>query len=210
MLALSALLMVESNHRGLPYHFSVIGVLCLSLLIYIRLFGLPTPSLTDDLGLTGQQQSGGANQNENPFRDGENTAEDKEAPVAIVVFRDDYEPSSGSYYFRESAYSQFNGTMLDFASHPAMDRDLIPALGNGRVETDELPSANAPRQSVRTTIGMLVSHRSPFGLDSPVAYEEIANPNNLRFKRTYDAFSLVPDFDFNYLLGRELGDPEWS
>ncbi len=210
LLALSALLMVENNHRRLPYHFSVLGLLCFSLLVYIRMFGLPTPSLTDDLGLTGREQSGGTSSDNNPFRDGENNSEEMEAPVAIVVFRDDYEPESGSYYFRESAYSQFNGAMLDFASHPEMDRDLISSLAPDRVETEQVPTGSAPRSEVRTTIGMLVPHRSPFGLDTPVAYEETVNPNNLRFKRTYEAYSLVPEFDINYLLGRELGDAEWS
>ncbi len=210
VLSLAALLMIENNHRRLPYHFTVLGLLCFSLLIYVRLFGLPTPQLTDGLGLTGQEQAGNSAQRENPFRDSENNADDKEAPVAVVVFRDDYEPLNGSYYFRESAYSEFNGTMLDFATRSDMDQDLISNFSNSRIETKQLPKAEDQRIPVRATIGMLISHRTPFGLESPVAYENTANPNNLRFKRTYDAYSLAPEYDFNYLLGRELGRADWS
>ncbi|MEX0964363.1 MAG: transglutaminase-like domain-containing protein [Pseudohongiellaceae bacterium] len=210
VLSLAALLMIENNHRRLPYHFTVLGLLCFSLLFYVRLFGLPTPQLTDDLGLTGQEQAGNGAQRENPFRDSENNADDKEAPVAVVVFRDDYEPLNGSYYFRESAYSQFNGTMLDFTTRDDMDQDLIEGFTNSRIETNQLPKAEDQRVPVRASIGMLISHRTPFGLESPIAYEDTANPNNLRFKRTYDSYSLAPEYDFNYLLGRELGRADWS
>ncbi|MEX2469173.1 MAG: transglutaminase-like domain-containing protein, partial [Pseudohongiellaceae bacterium] len=210
VLALAALLILERNVRRLPYHFAILALLCLSLVGYVRLFGLPTPQLTNDLGLTGQEQTGRSTARENPFRDGENSAEDREAPVAVVVFRDDYEPIDGAYYFRESAYSQFNGTMLDFARREDMDRDLIENFTNSRADTEQLPGATDQRKSVRTTIGMLVPHRSPFGLVSPVAYENRPNPNNLRFKRTYDSYSLAPEYSYEDMLDREVGREDWS
>lgn len=210
VLSLAALLIAENNQRRLPYHFAVLGMLCFSLLIYVRMFGLPTPSMTDDMGLTGQAQNGNSSQRDNPFRDGENENNDKEAPVAVVVFRDDYDPLNGSYYFRESAYSQFNGTMLDYTTRDDMDRDLIERFTNNRSDSELLPGATDERKRVRTTIGMLVPHRNPFGLESPIAYENTANPNNLRFKRTYDAISLAPEYDFEYLIGRETGRDDWS
>lgn len=210
VLSLAALLMVESDQRRLPYHFTVLGLLCFALLGYVRLFGLPTPQLTNDLGLTGREQAGNGTQRDNPFRDGQNEANDREAPVAVVVFRDDYDPVNGSYYFRESAYSQFNGTMLDFTTRADMDQDLIEHFTNSRIATLQLPEAATQRKPVRTTIGMLLSHRSPFGLESPIAYENVPNPNNLRFKRTYDTYSLAPEYDFNYLLGNEVGREDWS
>ncbi|PDH33007.1 MAG: hypothetical protein CNF02_09865 [OM182 bacterium MED-G28] len=210
VLALSALLIAENNQKRLPYHFAVLGMLCFSLLVYVRLFGIPTPQTTDDLGLTGQEQNGSNSRRDNPFRDGENENNDKEAPVAIVVFRDDYEPLNGSYYFRESAYSEFNGVMLDFTTQDEMDRDLIEHFTNSREESEQLPGAEEERKAVRTSIGMLVPHRSPFGLESPIAYENTANPNNLRFKRTYDTYSLAPEYDFEYLIGQETGREDWS
>ncbi len=210
VIALSALLMAENNQRRLPYHFAILGLLCFSLAGFVRFFGLPTPGMTDDLGLTGQEIAGNSQQKENPFRDGENTAEDKEAPVAVVVFRDDYEPLNGSYYFRESAYSQFNGVMLDYTSRGDMDRDLIESFTNTELTAEVLPQAMDQRKTVRTTVGMLVPHRNPFGLVSPATYINAANPNNLRFKRTYDTLSYAPTYDFEYMLGRELGRDDWS
>ncbi len=210
VLSLSALLIIENQQRRLPYHFAVIALLCFSLVGYVQYFGMPSPQMTDDLGLTGAEGSAGSSRDENPFQDSENTADDKQAPVAVVVFRDDYEPVDGSYYFRESAYSQFNGTLLDFATRADMDTDLIKNLSNARSETAQMPEAQGQRKAVRTTIGTLVAHKSPFGLDSPIAFENTPNPNNLRFKRTYDAYSMAPQFDFDYLLGRETGRDDWS
>lgn len=210
VLSLSALLMIEHNHRRLPYHFTVLGLLCFSLLIYVQVFGLPTPRMTDDLGLTGAARESGSAQDENPFRDGQNDTSDMQAPVAVVLFRDDYEPTGGAYYFRESAYSEFNGTLLVVPNRDDMDEDLIEVFTPSRIEIKEPLPAPELRKSVRTTIGLLAPHRTPFGLDTPVAYENTPNPNNLRFKQTYDAYSMVPQYDFSNLIGRSAGDPDWS
>ncbi len=211
VLTLTVLLMMENRHRRLPYHFAFLGLLCFSLLFYVQFFGLPTPRLTDDLGLTGQQGSGGSNsQNESPFRDGENNASDREAPVAIVLFRDDYEPASGAYYFRESAYSQFNGSVLWHADHPELDQDLVSSFPASPIDvSDEVPAQHM-RRRVTTTIGLLTPHRSPFGLDAPVRYESAPNPNSLRFRQTYTVTSLVPEFEFPDLVGRKAGSPDWT
>lgn len=210
VLSLAGLLMMENNHRRLPYHFTVLGLLCFSLLVYVQFFGLPTPQLTDDMGLTGAARAGGGAQNENPFRDGENDTSDKEAPVAIVLFRDDYEPEGGAYYFRESAYSQFNGSMLDYPSLAGLDADLIDFFTPTRADISEPLPLPDKRLSVRTTIGLLAPHRTPFGLDTPVAFVNTPNPNNLRFKQTYDAISMVPQLNFSDLTGREAGDADWT
>ncbi len=210
VLSLAALLMIEHNHRRLPYHFSVLGVLCFSLLVYVQFFGMPTPRMTDDLGLTGAARGAGGAPDENPFRDGENDTSDMQAPVAVVLFRDDYEPAGGAYYFRESAYSEFNGTMLVVPNREDMDEDLIEFFTPTRVEINEPLDAPELRSTVRTTIGLLAPHRTPFGLDTPIAFENTPNPNNLRFKQTYDAYSMVPQYDFSDLIGRESGDPDWT
>ena len=57
---------------------------------------------------------------------------------------------------------------------------------------------------------MLVPHKNPFGLESPVTYQNKTNPNNLRFKRTYDTYSLAPEYELEYLLNRETGNEDWS
>ena len=71
VLALAGLLMMENNHRRLPYHFTVLGLLCFSLLAYVQLFGLPSPRLTDDMGLTGVAR-------------GEGSAAEQETPSATA------------------------------------------------------------------------------------------------------------------------------
>lgn len=210
VLSLAALLMMEQNHRRLPYHFTVLGILCFSLLIYIQFFGLPSPRMTDAMGLTGQARESGSSEQENPFRDGQNNTSDMEAPVAVVLFRDDYEPAGGAYYFRESAYTQFNGTLLTVTGRSDLNEDLIDHFTPTRAEINEPLPLPDKRQTVRTTIGLLAPHRTPFGLDTPVAFENVPNPNNLRFKQVYDAFSMVPQFEFPDLIGRSAGDPDWS
>ncbi|MBL4820764.1 MAG: transglutaminase domain-containing protein [Gammaproteobacteria bacterium] len=210
VLCLAALLMVESNHRRLPYHFSILALLCFSLLGYVQFFGLPSPQYTDDLGLTGAEQGNNASQSDNPFRDSENNPENLEAPVAIVLFRDDYEPVNGSYYFRETAYSQYNGSLLDTTNRDDMDQDLVSHFTNTRVAVSEALPGQDSRSKVRTSIGMLTPHRSPFGLESPLEFINTPNPNNLRFKRTYDVVSMAPVFSFDDLIGQETGAEFWS
>ena len=210
VLCLAALLMMESNHRRLPWHFGVLGMLCFSLLAYVQFFGLPTPSYTDDLGLTGAELGTGANQDDNPFRDGENNADNLQAPVAIVLFRDDYEPLNGSYYFRETAYSQWNGNLLDVTDREDMDRDLIENFTNTSVQVEDGLLRERSSRQVRTSVGMLTPHRRPFGLETPSVYTASPNPNNLRFKRTYDVESLAPVFEFDDLIGQETGSDDWS
>ena len=215
VLALSMLLITEGRRRRLPYHFGVLLLLCLPLPLYVQLFGLPTPQLTDDLNLTGAAVESNTRQQQSndPFIDGDNEGESRQTPVAVVVFRDDYEPADGNYYFRETAYSQFNGVRLDVAGRNDMDRDLITAYPTGAgsvVETARMPGPAAQHDAVRTTVGMLIPHRRPFGLSTPIAYEATPNPNTLRFKRTYAVHSLVPEYDFNHLLGRQTGNPAGS
>lgn len=211
VLGLSMLLISEGRRRRLPYHFLVLVLLCLPLPLYVQLFGLPTPQITDELNLTGA--AGRQQQRNEPFVDGDNESDSLQTPVAVVVFRDDYEPASGAYYFRETAYSQFNGVRLDVSARMDMDQDLIidyPTGAGSRIDTARLPGAAARHDDVRTTVGMLMPHRRPFGLSNPVAYEATANPNTLRFNRTYEVHSMVPEYDFNFLFGRATGNSQWS
>ncbi|TFH74641.1 hypothetical protein E3V39_00250 [Gammaproteobacteria bacterium LSUCC0112] len=210
VLALAVLLMMENQHRRLPYNASILAVLCFSLLFYVQFFGLPTPQLTNDLGLTGTEGSGSSANNDSPFRDGENNASDREAPVAIVLFRDDYEPASGAYYFRESAYSEFNGTLLWTAENPDLDQDLVDRFPSSPIDVSNEVPAQQLRRRVTTTIGLLAPHRSPFGLDAPVRFEPAPNPNSLRFRQTFTVESLVPEFEFPDLIGRKAGSSTWT
>ena len=211
--ALSVLIVINlqnSTPRRSAYHLLVLSVAGLCFVAFVRYYGLPLPELTNDLGLTGQQ--GGSAQEQNPFQDSTNDPKDKAAPVAVVVFHDDYTPANGSYYFRESAYSQFNGSRIDYATRADMDTDLLTGFQSRPAELDYAiqPESQAPRQTVRTTIGTLVPHRAPFGLDTPTQFARTANPNATRFDTTYEALSSVPLFDPTVLVGRETGAANWS
>ncbi len=218
LLVLTAINLQEANKVRAVYHLATLAAVCLLLIVFVSRFGLPTPELTNNLGLTGQQGNGG--QEDNPFQDSTNDPKDKAAPVAVVVFHDDYEPVDGSYYFRESAYSQFNGQRLDYATRADMDTDLLKGFDRSTDSRDSnteqsldyaiSPLPDAPRRAVRTTIGTLVPHRSPFGLDTPTAFKRIPNPNATRFDNAYEAISHVPLFEFDVLLGRKTGNKAWS
>ncbi|MDC1512462.1 hypothetical protein N8575_11075, partial [Gammaproteobacteria bacterium] len=138
LLLLTAINLQESSKGRVLYHLLVLTAVSLLLMLFVSRFGLPTPELTNDLGLTGQQGSGP--QEDNPFQDSTNDPKDKAAPVAVVVFHDDYEPADGSYYFRESAYSQFDGQRIDYATRPDMDTDLL--RGFDASAADSLASGN--------------------------------------------------------------------
>lgn len=211
LLALVAINLRDTSGSRNFYHLSVISIASLMLFVFVERIGLPSPELTNDLGLTGN--TGQSEHDDNPFQDSTNDPKDKAAPVAVVVFHDDYEPVDGSYYFRESAYSQFNGTRIDYASRADMDTDLLagfrdPSAANIGHALSPIPAA--PRKTVRTTIGTLIPHRAPFALDTPTGFTRVANPNTTRFDTTYEATSAVPLFDYNTLIGRETGAEDWS
>jgi transglutaminase-like putative cysteine protease len=211
LLVIAAVNLREASLVRRLYHLGMLSAACLLLVVFVQRVGLPLPELTNDLGLTAAR--GSEAPPDNPFQDSSNDPKDKAAPVAVVVFHDDYTPPDGSYYFRESAYSQFNGTRIDYATRADMDTDLLTGFdAQARAELGHAtnPIAGAPRQSVRTTIGTLVPHRSLFGLDTPTAYRPIANPNATRFRTTYEASSAVPLFELEALLGREAGSANWS
>ena len=45
--------------------------------------------------------------------------------MAVVLLHDDYSPPSGVYYFRQSAFSQYNGRRLVQATGGDVDRDVL-------------------------------------------------------------------------------------
>ena len=72
--------------------------------------------------------------------------------------------------------------MLDYSTRDDMDLDLISTFTNTEVSATLLPEAEEHHKEVKTTVGMLIPHRNPFGLESPVTYSSTTNPNASRFK----------------------------
>jgi transglutaminase-like putative cysteine protease len=212
---LAALLLGEERGRRIPLHLALALLAALPLVAVVRLSGLPEPRLPEELGLTGQAApQGGGSRDEHQigelvFRD-EYRSDGGQAPVAVVVLRADYEPPSGVYYFRQSAFSSYNGRRLVQATRDDVDRDVILRFPSGRTEISPAPPASASRIVVPTTTGLLVDHVRPFALDAPVLFEPQPNAAGLRFQRVYDGISLAPAVAYEDLLGAAPGSSEWS
>ena len=122
-------------------------------------------------------------------------------PVAAVLLHDEYTPPNGVYYFRQSAFSQFNGRRLVAATRRDVDRDLPTSFPTGPIDLPEVPNEQGDRALLDTTVALLAEHQQPFTLESPVRLGPAANPDTSRFKRVYRVTSAVLSSDFHALLG---------
>jgi hypothetical protein len=127
-----------------------------------------------------------------------------------VLFHDDYSPPSGVYYFRQGAFSQYNGRKLVVSGRQDIDNDLIPYFPTRLIEIQDAPEANENRGPLETTIALMADHRQPFALEAPVEVEPMQNPSPNRFRRVYRATSGVLTADYASMLDGRLGSPDWS
>jgi transglutaminase-like putative cysteine protease len=130
--------------------------------------------------------------------------------VAVVVLHDDWEPPTGVYYFRQTAFSQYNGRRLVQSLRADADRDVLKHFPGSRLEVPDAPAVSRMRQALPSSVGLLVDHVRPFALDSPVAFEPTPSRDALRFQRAYQVLSHVQTLGYEALLGRRAGDPRWS
>lgn len=137
------------------------------------------------------------------------TGEASAAPAAVVLFENDYSPPSGMYYFRQDAWSQFNGTRLTPSDLPEADRDLASRFPTGRHPVLDPPPEEG-RAPVAATVALLVAHPRPFALESPEDFRDARNPNPARFRRAYAFRSRAQAADYPQLLGRQAGSSAWS
>jgi transglutaminase-like putative cysteine protease len=131
------------------------------------------------------------------------------APVAVVLLRDDYDPPVGAYYFRQKAFSQFNGRRLVPATAVAADQDVLDYFPAARSSPTWVPPEGV-RREVRTTVALLQDHVNPVVLEAAQWVAPARNPSPRRFLRVYDAssLSLVPSpMD---LLDLAVGDDVWT
>jgi protein-glutamine gamma-glutamyltransferase len=219
-----ALLLSERSVLRSVLHFAVVALLLFGVLGTTRMLGLPQPPPSggglglrpdgegrDNEGEPREGDSGGRRQNEQlEFRDNYDESAGQ-VPVGVVVFHDDYSPPTGVYYFRQGAFSQYNGRRLVAATGVDVDEDIatgFPAGGPMRVEG--APSEGPFRTGVRTTVGLLADHTRAFGLEAPVRFEPAPNPNPGRFKRTYKAVSAGLTADYPTMIGLPVGAQGWS
>ncbi|MFK7985356.1 MAG: transglutaminase family protein [Sandaracinaceae bacterium] len=131
------------------------------------------------------------------------------APIAVVLFDNDYSPPSEMYYFRQEVWSHFNGSRLVPSPLPEADRDLasrFPTVGRLAVE----PPPEDGRTAVAAMVALLIDHDVPWALESPLWFRDARNPNPDRFRRAYRFVSQAQSVPYAGLFGREAGNPEWS
>jgi hypothetical protein len=222
-LLLALVLIVERRWWRLLLHLSILSALLLLLGLGVSSGVLPQPQPAGDgLGLKGKpkedkQQQRGDKQNKAKrpdndmleFRDQEQNR-DQQTPVAVVLLHDDYSAPQGVYYFRQGAFSQFNGRRLITATRDKLDRDIVGSFPVDSAEVQDAPQPGSERATIETTVALLADHTRPFGLESPVSFSAALNPNPERFRRVYTVVSSALTADLMSLIGRRAGNPTWG
>ncbi|HEX2568103.1 MAG TPA: transglutaminase domain-containing protein [Polyangia bacterium] len=229
--ALAVALLSERRGRGLRVvlHLGVAGALAALVLFLaqsVRLFqpprgeGLGSSNRKDDQrgqgGRVGGRGGGGgggggsSNQmNELEFKN-DYSSSSQDAPVAVVLLHEDYSPPLGYYYFRQTAFSQFNGFRLVASTRDDVDRDIVRDFPSKSVEVPDAPETGAERAEVKTTVALLADHVHPFGLETPTAFAPRESPDPARFLRAYDVTSAALAVRYEDLLGKKPFANSWS
>lgn len=174
----------------------------------------PTPVPPAGSGATPMSGSGGgasSDSNDNPFPFETSDQKPQPKPVAVVVFRDDYDSPDGYYYFRQTAFSQFNGFRLVKDTTGKADDDLFRRFPTKDEKAPPLPPRlDIPTRDLDTRVALISSHTEPFGLVSPRGMKPSANPNPEQFERAYDVTSLVYSGEYTEILTSQLESPAWT
>ena len=213
----------ETSGRAL-FHGGVLALGLLLLLSMTAVGGLPTPPIDDDaLGLRGggTVRRGGRTLGEGWRWRRQPTGRRTRFPrrlqqrgptvsVGVVLFHDDYTPPLGVYYFRQGAFSQYNGRRLVASTRRGVDRDLANAFPASPMRVDPRDPEPWARRKIETTVALLTDHTRPFGLESPLEFRPSVNPDRQRFRRVYRVWSAATELDYGALLGTEMGAAEWD
>ena len=164
-------------------HLGAAFLLLLLTLVAAQQVGVPEPEISDMLrpsNGSGGGEGGGSSSDGPEFRD-DYDDEHRNEPVAIVLLHDEYSPPSGAYYFRQDAFSLYNGRRMVSATMAGVDDDVatgFPAVSP--IEVRNAPSVGAFRSVVETTVGLIAEHPRPFGLESPIRFMPTSNPSTAR------------------------------
>lgn len=158
--------------------------------------------------LAGQTDAESSSDNEFPF---ESESQSDPKPVAVVIFRDDYDPADGYYYFRQTAFSQFNGFRLVKDTTGKADQDLYRHFPT-KLEEKQLPPLrlDIPVGKLETRVALISSHTEPFGLVQPFQMKPVGNPNPEKFERAFEVNSQVFQGDYTSILSNPLRAPGWE
>src|SRR5262249_51712875 len=142
-----AALLRERRGRGprVLLHLGAAASIAALLLLLFRIFGTPTPPRGEGLGLDGKAnqksraRGRGDELNQLEFKD-DYSSSSQQSPVGVVILHDDYSPPLGYYYFRQTAFSQYNGHRLVATARDDADTDIL-----GEFPTARTPVPGAPR-----------------------------------------------------------------
>ncbi|MGA2262747.1 MAG: transglutaminase-like domain-containing protein [Acidobacteriota bacterium] len=139
-------------------------------------------------------------------------------PMAVIIFRDDYATPLGYYYFRQTAFSQFNGRRLVQDTSGLADKDILDTFP---ARTTQIPTGVEQAESagregkpdfefLSYTVALLASHNRPFFLVNGISAAPRANPDPNRFLRAFDARSAVITKNLPGLTQCRLGSATWG
>jgi len=216
------LLLREQGFGRAVLNLGIVAILLGLIVVATPMVGMPPPPdgggglglrPEDRQATDGDQRQpgsrGGPANGELEFRDKYETGGER-VPVAVVLFHDDYSPPSGVYYFRQGAFSQYNGRKLVVSGRRDVDDDLIPVFPSRPLEIESAPELNDNRGPLETTIALMADHTQPFALEAPIEVEPMQNPSPNRFKRVYRALSGVLTADPMAMLDARLGSSGWG
>ncbi|MBT9583344.1 transglutaminase domain-containing protein [bacterium] len=158
-----------------------------------------------------EEQGGGRSEAEEMPLEKPQEDKSKPEPVAVVLLRDDYDPPYGYYYFRQTAFSQYNGKRLVADTTGKTDQDMLPGFPTQPISIQSTVPLNSPyHRQLGTKVAMIKGHTKPFSLVDGRTAEPANNPNPSQFVRAYECKSLVLSCRFDQLFPLKSGDPSWD
>lgn len=155
------------------------------------------------------QQGGGQGGAVSSFADQRQEASN--VPVAVVLLHDDYDPPSGYYYFRQTAFSRYNGQRLVQDTTGKADSDLPSGFPTARQRVElEIRRRGDLLKRLDTTVALLQPHPRPFALVNPAELAPASNPDPVRFVRAYKVVSEVLAKPLPDMAGLKVGRPAWQ
>ncbi|HEY4003464.1 MAG TPA: transglutaminase domain-containing protein [Candidatus Xenobia bacterium] len=112
-------------------------------------------------------------------------------PVAVVILHGDTDPASDWYYFRQTAFSLYNGQRLIRDTTGQADRDLPEFFPTSVTPVDHAPTVPGTEVDENTTVALLTQHSRPFALVDPTSLSSADNPDPRRFQRAYEVSSQI-------------------
>jgi protein-glutamine gamma-glutamyltransferase len=175
----------------------------------------------DQKGAAGDQGQGGSSGSTGSEKSMESLdsipSSDSNPPVAVVIFRQDYTSPLGYYYFRQTAFSQFNGLRFVQDTSGSADRDILDSFPIQKTSISSTASmrpegagGTAFVEFLDTTVALLASHSRPFFMVNAVSTVPRNNPDPDRFMRAYDARSAVISKKLPDLANCRLGSTAWE